>query len=383
MLQQTQTQHITPIKLINRKLIDFIGQNSLVCSMGKNSTCLVCLIRTNYNIFERCFPIQGYCEHSKTQFSSKPRFRLNRRLYILNIVLCLAFFIPLSSYLSILPTICRSDGFMCLIFSIDALNLSLSVLMSVCLFFVMKVQKLEMNCWSYIFQNPEVYNLDKILLSSEIKKIQFKKFFDFVLILIANIFIGVLCFYFPYDVFSGQALRRPSIFLCYSFQCYMVFELVQRINIIKYVLDAFTRSLILNDETLTVDRAQKYCKLILVINSNVKLSMVFMSMMVFLWISQSTIGLIFNIFVTIRLYDYDLGSLTTLETRCVATILEIIILLVIAEESVNKKVRFIQIIFALNTNNFFLKNTIFNFELFFFQKLLIYLVTTESIIVIT
>lgn len=313
--------------------------------MGENSTCLVCLIRPNYYVSARYYPVQGYCEHSKTRFSIKPRFKINRKLCVLNIFLCLLFIVPLTSYIYIMPKICRSDSFMCLIFSVDVLILVVFNFMYVFLFFVIRIQKLELNCWIKIFYAPEVYKLEKILLSSEIKQIQFKKFVVFVLILFANICMGVLYFCFPYDVYSGHFLRRPFIFLCYSFQWYMVFEMVQRINNIKYVLEAFTKSIVFNNEKLSISRLQKYSKLVLVINSNFKLTMVIMSMLVFLWISQSTAVLIFNIFITIRLCDSNFGSLTSLGTMSVATILAIIVLLVVAEENVNRKVRFVKILF--------------------------------------
>lgn len=285
------------------------------------------------------YPLQGFCPHLK-QFSPKPVFKVNRKLIIFNVVFSLIFVVPCFSYLFVLPGICRSDdGLMCLIFSIDTLFISVSIAMSYYLFFVLKLQKQEMNCWCQIFYYPEMYSLEKILLPSEIKKIKFRKLVAHICVLCVNALMGVLYFYFPYDDYPGHNFRKPFIFLCYSMQWYIVLELSQRINTIKNILNALKKSIILNISSITNDRLQNYCKLILVINSNVRMNMKYMAVVISLWISQSTIGLIFNIYVSIRLHNYNRGGLSNLETRSVALILEIIILLVIAEESVNKQVR--------------------------------------------
>lgn len=321
--------------------------------MGEKSTCLVCFLRTNYNVFHKFHPLQGFCPHSERQFSSKPLFKIVLKLCVFNFAACLIFVVPFVSYLFVLPEICRSDGFMCLIFFIDILNLSGFVIMSLYLFFILKNQKLEMNCWCYIYHSPGVYGLGKILFPNEIKKIRFRKLLAFVLVFFVNVFTGVLCFYFPYDTFSGKFFRKPFIFICYSIQWYIVLELSRRINTINYVLDALKRNVYLNVTKLTTDRLQKFSRLIFLINSNVRQNMKYMAVIVSLWITQSTIGLIFNIFVMIRLYNCDLGSLSILKSRSLATILEIIILLVIAEENINKKVNFIIAIIRLMTKKMY------------------------------
>jgi hypothetical protein len=308
--------------------------------MGKDSTCLVCILRVNYDIFQRFYPVQGYCQHSKTYFSPKPQFKLCQKLLIHNAVL---FYVaPLISYSLYLPEVCRTDKFLCLIFIADVVYLVCGIVVSVTLFVKIKFYQFELNCWSFIFDNPEVYHLGPIMSYDAIKKFRVCRGVTFLLIFLANFAMGLIYFYFPSDYLPGHILRRLSILTSYWFHSYGALEITRRVKVLALVLRACEKSFmtVFCDKLLirTTSKFRNYFTLINLINLNITMMMEYMAILLVMWILISIVSLIFNIYVLIDFYDYDLCTMSTFATRTLATILEILVVLIIAEEKVNRKV---------------------------------------------
>jgi hypothetical protein len=310
--------------------------------MGKDSTCLVCILRANYDLFRRTYPVQGYCPHSKTNFSPKPQFKLSQKLLVHNIVMILLYVAPLISYAIYLPEVCRTDKSLCLIFIADELHLFCCIVLSLMLFAKIKFYQFELNCWSFIFDNPEVYHLGPIMSHDAVKKFGVSRNVTVLFTFLANVAMGLLYFFFPYDYLPGNLLRKLSIFTSYWFYGYGILEIIQRIKILGIVLRACKKSImtVLSDQLSirTNSVFRNYFTLINLINLNITMIMRYMAIFLVMWMLSSIVSLIFNIYVLIEFYDYDLYTLSTLETRTLATILEILILLIIAEEKINRKV---------------------------------------------
>jgi hypothetical protein len=310
--------------------------------MGKASTCLVCLLRVNYDIFQRFYPVQGYCQHSKTYFSSKPQYKISQKLLVHNIVMALLYVAPLISYSIYMPEVCRTDKSLCLIFIADEIYLVCGIVLSLILFAKIKFNQLELNCWSFIFDNPEVYHLGPIMSHDAIKKFRVYRAVTFLLIFSANFAMGFLYFYFPYDYLPGHVLRRLSILTIYCFHSYGALEITRRVKVLALVLRACEKSFM----TVFCDKLpirikskfRNYFTLINLINLNITMMMKYLAFLLVMWILTSIVSLIFNIYVLIDFYDYDLCTLSTLATRTLTTILEILVVLIIVEEKVNRKV---------------------------------------------
>jgi hypothetical protein len=92
--------------------------------------------------------------------------------------------------------------------------------------------------------------------------------------------------------------------------------------------------------TRTNSTFRNYYSLINLINLNTSVMMDYMATLLVMWIFTSVVSLIFNIYILIDFYDYGLCTLSILGARTLVTILQMLLVLVIAERKVNKKVSF-------------------------------------------
>jgi hypothetical protein len=341
-----------PSELINVCFVIGLLQSSItsvyritfISTMGKASTCLVCILRENYDLYEKFYPVQGYCPHSKTYFSHTPHYKFSRKCLVPNIIITLFCVAPLVSYSIYLPEVCRHDKSLCVIFVADEIYIICCIILSLILFVKLKSQQCELNFWSFLFDNPEMYHLGPIMSRRAIKKFRIYKSVTFLFIFLIHFITGLLYFYTPYDYLPGSVLRRVSIVASYCYYGYGAWEISQRIKILGVVLKACEKSFVtvLCDKlsTRTNSTFRNYYSLINLINLNTSVMMDYMATVLVMWIFTSVVSLIFNIYILIDFYDYGLCTLSILGARTLVTILQMLLVLVIAERKVNKKVSF-------------------------------------------
>lgn len=296
-------------------------------------SCFVCLWRSNYDPIHVAYPIQGFCEHSKWRFSSKPEFRISRWFMAHNAVMAATYIFPFISYMYYIPEACNKETSSCLLYIVDATNVICCVLLTFILFTKTKFYNFELNCWVYIFVNPKEFGLNRIVENSEFYAFRKRRIISFVFILLVNTIIGFLYFYFPYDHLPGGCLRKYAALTCYGFMCYGVLVIIHRIKIVGLLYEGLKKSLYFNPSSF-----DKYSKLICLIHFNMTHLNNYMMFILIIWICLSTFSLIINIYVLIDIYGFSLCHLGPLEGRTLVTILGIVIVLIIAEQNLNRRV---------------------------------------------
>lgn len=309
--------------------------------------CFVCLLHLKYNVFQKGYPVQGYCKHLVKKYSGPGYYKISKFCCFICIVLTIPQLLVLSVQSFSLPEICQKTKSLCLIFISDQVFCVCSFLLFFSTFLNLKIYEKEINAWLFLFENSYLFNLNEVFSKKQIKLVQLRRITIFSVFVFLCTLMGVFVFCFPYDNLPWNFLRKFAVLHCFLLQCYGTFDALQRMKLIGHLLRAFEKSI---KSTLTnklLDQVEmisfrtalkKYRNFICVLNMNINLLMKYLALTCTIFTLSSIISLIINIYISIKYFDYDALSLGTLELRTLATIWSNLYIAVQVETNINRKV---------------------------------------------
>jgi hypothetical protein len=307
----------------------------------RSSNCVVCLLRSNYDLCQLLLPLKGYCQHSwlKLYRSKRPYFRFLRRLQIFDYVFQTFLCWPIFTYFYYLPSICSSNNkSLCLILLTDQSFVISTCVVSLIHITQFKTKHLEANGWISIVENRRSYGLKDVFNSKKSKTLIRRRNLMLAAFYVLIIGTTVIQLVVSYDNIPWNGSRKFLLLLCFTFQGYISLDLTQRFKIIGAILDALKRALTKKRSRNLKRPFIKYNNLILAIRINLNLFMKMMTVPLVSWILTVIGSLILNIYISIKFPEYDLYTLILLQSRTVVTIMSIFIILYSAEKNLKEKV---------------------------------------------
>jgi hypothetical protein len=315
------------------------------------NNCLVCLLKSRFDIFRLIFPVTGTCQHSSTSKPPIPYYSISWTVVLVDVLLIICLVASCVKCFIDLPQIYKTDKTLGLILLSDQVFVMVSIVSGLLQLLSMKEQTTEFNAWIATINQRRFYGVKDIL--SEQKANRFIFFRDVSIIMTSLSSIGglTLIFAVPYDHLSGHWYRKLLLILCYSHQSYITQDLAHRIRIVGVILNTFKQTLkkCLTSNTypifakktgeLTLGRIlKKYTNFILVIHMNMNLFMRHISGILILYCLTVIASLIVNIYVLIKFNDYNIYTLLVIQMRIAVMVTSIVFVFITAENSLKNKV---------------------------------------------
>jgi hypothetical protein len=323
----------------------------IVMSLDSNQdvqNCMVCNLQSNFDLLRYMFPIQYYCPHSKYFFSIKPSCKASRRSLFGLSLLFFFLVISLFSYIFNFSSACQTKESFCYMFILDELGIVCGSGFCVVSLLTTKIQIREITCWLQIFENRKFYYLESIIYGNDVKKFKVSRRLSAFVMVINCVFLP-FCFVFSYDSLPSSYIRKLGLAFCYAIQIKMNLEIIKRISLIGAILKAFKTSL----RTCFMDRLstgsgprnkclmnvfKKYQSLMRELNANIATFMQYVTIVLFMWSTVYILVMMFYIFILIKYNDFHRPSMGLVLTRVVNAVIQILMLLVRAEEDINRRV---------------------------------------------
>jgi hypothetical protein len=135
------------------------------------ANCFVCMSRSILNPFLVLYQIKGFCQHSRSNLSSIPTFKISKMaLIIINLSVTLGLLLPAASYLPVLETLCATKKSLCFVLIGDEIFLISNILLEIVVAAKMETVHQEMLTWLNIFEHRKFYSLDIIVDENKVKK---------------------------------------------------------------------------------------------------------------------------------------------------------------------------------------------------------------------
>jgi hypothetical protein len=315
--------------------------------MNMSASCLVCTFHISYSILHKIFPIQGYCQHLKNNYSLKPVYKISKSSLCLTLIMTGVSTVPLFSYFPLLSGTCPREKSLCLMFLADLLFSLGSFILVMTHLIKLKTYEKEANAWLFLFENPNLYCLKEIYSTNEKKGIKIRRQILFSAFALVSFVMGVFNLYFPYDTLPLNWCRKWSVIYFFFIQYFGTIHANQRVRQTGAILKAFKKSIktaftrklwgrISNSDFATT--LKKYRSLIAVTNLNFALLMEHLLITCFIFTLTSLVCLILNFYILIKYLDYDPVSLVVLQLRTVATVFGLVSITVDADRNINAKV---------------------------------------------
>lgn len=302
--------------------------------------CLICLFQSKYNIFEVIFPVKGHCLH-RNENVTKPHFQISKFWICFGALYTTFLVIPAISYCYYLPEICTKNTFVCLILSADEIFGVTSITVCLVTLGTLKITKHERNLWLRLFENRKLFYVNRITSGEIFKKLKYSSKVWFLIHSVLLVFVMLQDYFFSYNNFSIQYIRRFAKIGYYGSQSYYLFQVLQSINFVGFLLEALEDLLkisLCNKLVLRRDILNRSQELIEIINQNVYLIMKHLPYTCVVWILTSVASLILNIYILVKHHDSDLTILSMLQFRTGIIVFGILLLLYNVESRWNHKV---------------------------------------------
>ena len=302
--------------------------------------CLPCTLYSVYDPFRYLFPIRFYCPHSRLLYSKKPVCKLSRKSFFCHILITMLMIVPPVYYFLHLSDVCKQQNSMCFLSISDRIFLSGTVFMAIIDLKKIKPHLYEFDSWLYIFRKRKSFSLTKVIQVSYLRRFKLLRLFSFVIILI-NLFISTFSYFsllnkLPVNI-SLQILRSYY----YILQQRNITEIMRKISLFGTTLQSFEESLktCVTSNTNLELTFRRYQSLVRRINGTISLFLEQMAIVLFVWTLMAVIFLVLNFYILIKYEDYDVYVMSVIHIRLFNTIFAIVIILILTEQDINKKVR--------------------------------------------
>jgi hypothetical protein len=311
------------------------------------NNCLVCLLKSRFDIVRLINPVTGTCQHSSTSKPPIAYYRISWSVVLVDVLLLTFLAASCVKCLIDIPQIYKTDKTLGLILLSDQILVMVSSVSGLLKLLTLKVQIIEFNAWITTIDQRRFYGVKDILTEQKAKR--FILFRDVLIIMTSLSWIGGLALIFgvPYDNLPGHWYRKLLLILCYSYQSYITQDVAYRIKLVGVILNAFKKSLTkksypifaLKRRELTLGRTlKKYTNFILVIHMNIHLFRRHISSIIILYSLTVIASLIVNIYVLIEFNDYNIYTMLVIQMRVVIMVASTVFVFVTAENSLKNKV---------------------------------------------
>jgi hypothetical protein len=208
------------------------------------ANCLVCLSRSYFDKFLVLYQIKGFCQHSQSNFSVSPTFRISKMAVIFNLLVTLSLLFPAASYLQSLKMVCATNRSLCLILMGDQVYVISSILLETVIAVKIKTIHQDMLSWLNIFENRKVYSLGDIANEQKLRKFVTGRSLTMLISLFGTIITTMYLFSnHGYDNLSWSYARKLSMIVVSIIQFFIFMEAFHKVFIMGALLDAVKTAL--------------------------------------------------------------------------------------------------------------------------------------------
>jgi hypothetical protein len=302
------------------------------------TNCFVCLSRSYFDRFLVLYQINGFCQHSQSNFSSSPTFRVSKIAVILNLLVTLSMVFPATSYLLSLKMVCTANRSLCLILIADQIYIFSSIFLEAVI--AVKIETIHQDTlsWLNIFENREFYGLGDIVDEKKLRKFVIARSGGVLMIFCGMISGGMYLFSnHAYDNLMWSYARKVSLIVASTLQAFILVEAFHRIFIMGNVLEAMKKTLRKNFNR-DFNLFKKQVHLISVVNNNTRLLITLITVLLIVWILTTIIFLIFNIYALTDHASHDIFTIILTQVKTSFSIMGVTVFFYIHDENIKKKV---------------------------------------------
>jgi hypothetical protein len=303
------------------------------------ANCYVCLSHSYFDKFLVLYQIKGFCQHSQSNFSSSPTFRISKIAVIFNILMALSMLFPAVSYLHSLKMVCTVNRSLCFILMGNQIYIISSIILETVI--AVKIKSIHQNLllWLNIFENRQFYSLGDIIDEKKIRKFMIARSGGMMITFCGAISIGTYLFSnYAYDNLPSSYPRKISLIVASSLQSFIFFEAFYNILIMGVVLQAMKKALRKTYLNRNVKVFKQQVHLIAAINNNTKLIMTLVTVLLIVWILTNIIFLIFNIYALIDHDSYNFITIMLMQVETSFLTLGLSLFFCVHDETLKRKV---------------------------------------------
>jgi hypothetical protein len=303
------------------------------------ANCLVCLSRSYFDKFLVLYQIKGFCQHSQSNFSVSPTFRISKMAVIFNLLVTLSLLFPAASYLQSLKMVCATNRSLCLILMGDQVYVISSILLETVIAVKIKTIHQDMLSWLNIFENRKVYSLGDIANEQKLRKFVTGRSLTMLISLFGTIITTMYLFSnHGYDNLSWSYARKLSMIVVSIIQFFIFMEAFHKVFIMGALLDAVKTALRKTYFNKNFNVFKKQVHLIAAINNCTKLITNLTTGLLIVWILMAIILLIFNIYALTDYASYNFLTIMVTNEKTFSFIMVCTTFLYIHDENLQRKV---------------------------------------------
>jgi hypothetical protein len=268
--------------------------------------CLVCLSRSYFDKFLVLHEIKGFCQHSQSNFSLSPTFRVSKIAVILNILVALSMLFPAASYLQSLKMVCPASRSLCLILMGDQIYVISGIILQTVIAVKVETIHQDIVSWLNIFENRKIYCLGDIVGEQKLRKFVTGRSVAILVTLFGTIMTEIYLFSnHGYDNLSWSYARKISLMVVSIIQSFIFMEAFHKIFIMGALLEAIKTALRKTCFNKNFNVFKKQIHLIVAISDCTKLITNLTTVLLIVWILMAIILLIFNIYALTDYASYN------------------------------------------------------------------------------
>jgi hypothetical protein len=301
--------------------------------------CLVCLSRSYFDKFLVLHQIKGFCQHSQSNFSLSPTFRVSKIAVIFNILVALSMLFPAASYLQSLKMVCPARRSLCLILMGDQIYVISGIILQTVIAVKVETIHQDILSWLNIFENRKIYCLGNIVDEQKLKKFVIGRSVAILVTLFGTIMSEIYLFSnHGYDNLSWSYPRKISMMVVSIIQSFIFMEAFHKIFIMGVLLEAVKTALRKTCFNKNFNVFKKQVHLIVAISDCTKLITNLTTVLLILWILMTVILLIFNIYALTDYASYNFLTIMITHQKTFLFIVACTSFFYIHDENLKRKV---------------------------------------------
>jgi hypothetical protein len=306
------------------------------------ANCFVCLSRSYFDKFLVLYPIRGFCQHSQSNFSSSPTFRVSKIAVVFNLLVTLSLLYPAASYLQSLKMVCPTNRSLCLLLIGDQVYLISSIILETVIAIKIETIRQDMLTWLTIFEHRRFYNLGDIVDKAKLRKFVIARNVAIMVTLFGGTLSGIYLFSnHAYDNLPQSNTRKISVIVASIIEGCVFLEAFHKIFTMGALLDAMKTALHQIHFNKDFNVFRKLIHLLATINYCTKLIMNVTSVLLILWILTTIIFLIFNIYALTDYVSYDFLTIMVTQEKAFFFVMACTLFFHIHDDKLKKKVSLI------------------------------------------
>ena len=294
--------------------------------------CFVCATRTLFDPLHLCDPIKRYCQHSKNSSYLKPTITISKATLVMSTILITGLLFPIIATMPLLADLCVSDKSTCLVIIGDVVFLICSFVHGLILLLGVRPLCQQSLGFSEIIKNRHIYGFTTIITKGGAKIFVTARTI-YAALNYAMVAVMVVIYYLhPYDYVKWKTSREVAVTITIILECYIGIEMYTKLCLVGVILEAVKT---------TIAEAQNFGKcarLIIAVNSNLKLSMDVLVVTMATWIISTIINLICHIAADFYRRDLDFFAEVMLQGKTMYAIFGCVVLYYIHDKNLKEKV---------------------------------------------